>query len=97
MRGASLRLGLLGRLGLVSRALLVSATPSTVSSVTTTSSLTVTLLLFEGWLIWPTLNGAELLSLVSRGFCSLPLFPGKTDGLAHVCNIQGFDTFLLAE
>ena len=85
--GASLRLSLLGRLGLVSRALLVSATPSTISSAATTPSLTITLLLFEGWLIRPALDSAQLLSLVSRGLASFPLFPCKTDGLAHVGNI----------
>ena len=85
---SSLRLGLLDRLGLVSRALLVPATSCAISSATTTPSLTITLLLFEGWLIWPTLDSAQLLSLVSRGFGSLPLFPCKTDGLAHVGNVQ---------
>ena len=94
---ASLRLGLLGRLGLVSRALLVPAASPTVSSATTSSSLTITLLLFEGWLVWPTLDSAQLLSLVSRGFGPFPLFPCKTDSLAHVGNVQGFDLLLLAE
>ena len=88
LRGASLRLGLLGGLSLVSRALLVSATPSTVSSVATSSSLTITLLLFKGWLIRPALDGAQLLSLVLRSFASFPLFPCKTNGLAHVGNVQ---------
>ena len=73
MRGAGLRLGLLGRLGLVSRALLVSATPSTVSLAATTSSLTITLLLLEGWLIGPALDSAQLLSLVTRGLSSFSL------------------------
>ena len=94
MRGTSLRLRLLGRLGLVSQALLVPATPSAVSSAAATSSLAITLLLFEGWLIWPTLDSAQLLSLVSRGLASFPLFPCKTDSLAHVGNIQGFDMLL---
>ena len=64
LRGTGLRLGLLGRLGLVSQALLVSATPSTVFSAVPTSSLTITLLLFEGWLVWPALDSTQLLSLV---------------------------------
>ena len=97
MGRASLRLRLLSGLGLVSRALLVSATPSTISSVATTSSLTITLLLFEGWLIWPALDSAQLLSLVPRGLSSLPLFPCETDGLAHVGNIQCLDLLLLAK
>ena len=97
MGRASLRLQLLGRLGLVSWALLASATPSTIPLVTATSSLTITLLLFEGWLIWPALNSTELLGLVPRGFASFPLFPCKANGLAHVGNIQCFDTFFLAE
>ena len=97
MRGTSLRLRLLGRLGLISRALLVLATPSAVSSAATTSSLTITLLLFEGWLIWSVLDSAQLLSLVVGGLASFPLLPCKTDGLAHVGNIQRLDTLLLAE
>ena len=56
LRGASLWLRLLDGLGLVSRALLVSASSSAVPSATSTSSLTITLLLFEGWLIWPVLG-----------------------------------------
>ena len=97
LRGPSLRLGLLSGLGLVSRALLVPATPSMISLVATTTSLTITLLLFEGWLIWSTLNSTQLLSLVLRGFSSLFLFPCKADGLVHVGNIQRLDTLLLAE
>ena len=97
MRGPSLRLGLLSGLGLVSRALLVPATPSAISSTTTTPSLSITLLLFKGWLVWPALDSAQLLSLVPRGLASFPLFPCETYGFAHVGNIQSFDTFLLAE
>ena len=97
LRGTGLRLGLLGRLGLVSWALLVPATPSAVPLATTASSLTITLLLFKGWLIRSALDSAQLLSLVPRGLASFPLFPCKTNGLAHVGNIQGFDTLLLAE
>ena len=97
MRGAGLGLSLLGRLGLVSRALLVPATPSAVSLAATTSLLTITLLLFEGWLVWPALDSAQLLSLVSRGFASFPLLPRKTDSLAHVGNVQGLDMLLLAK
>ena len=88
MRRTSLRLGLLGRLSLVSQALLVSATPSTIPSVTTTTSLTITLLVFEGWLVRPVLDSTQLLSLVPRSLASFPLFPCKTDGLAHVGNVQ---------
>ena len=55
---ASLRLGLLDRLGLITRALLVPAASCTIPSATTTPSLTITLLLFEGWLIWPALDSA---------------------------------------
>ena len=88
---------MLDGLGLVSRALLVPTTPSAVSSATTTSSLTITLLLFEGWLIWAAFDRAQLLSLVPRGLASFPLFPCKTDGLAHVGNVQGLDVFLLAK
>ena len=97
MRGASLRLRLLGGLGLVSWALLVPAASSTVSSAATTSSLTITLLLLEGWLVWPALDSAQLLSLVPRGFGSFPLFPRKTNGLAHVGNVQCLDLLLLTE
>ena len=97
LRWASLRLALLDRLGLVSRALLVPASSSAISSAATTSSLTITLLLFEGWLVWPTLNSAQLLSLVPRGFGPLPLFPCKTNGLAHVGNVQRLDLLFLAE
>ena len=61
------------------------------------SSLTITLLLFEGWLVWPALDSTQLLSLVPRGFSSFPLLPGKTDGLAHVGNIQCFDCLFLTE
>ena len=85
LRGTSLGLGLLDGLGLVSWALLVTASPSTISSSTLASSLTITLLLFEGWLIWPALDSAQLLSLVSQGrLSSSPLFPGKSYRLAYV-------------
>ena len=87
LRRASLRLGLLDRLGLVSRALLVPAASSTVSSATATSSLTITLLLFEGWLVRSALDSTQLLSLVPRGLSSSSLFPGKTNGLAHVGDV----------
>ena len=97
LRGASLWLGLLDGLGLVSRALLVSASSSAVPSATSTSSLTVTLLLFEGRLIWPALDSAQLLSLVLRGLSSFPLFPCETDGLLHVGYIQRLYTFPLTE
>ena len=97
MRGASLRLRLLGGLGLIPRTLLVLATPSAVSSAATTSSLTITLLLFEGWLVWPALDSAQLLSLVSRSLASFPLLPCETDGLAHISNVQSLDVFLLTE
>ena len=97
LRGTGLRLRLLGRLGLVSWALLVSAMPSAVSSAMSASSLTITLLLFEGWLVWPALDSAQLLSLVPRGLASFPLFPRETYSLAHVGNVQGFDMFLLTE
>ena len=97
LRRASLRLGLLDRLGLVSWALLVPAMPSVVSLSAATSSLTITLLLFEGWLIWAAFYRAQFLSLVSRGFGPFPLFPCKTDGLAHVGNVQCFDVLLLTK
>ena len=97
LRGASLRLRLLSGLGLVTRALLVSASSSVVSSTMLTPSLSITLLLFEGWLIQSALDSAQLLSLVTRGLSSFSLLPGKADGLAHVGNIQEFDTFFLAE
>ena len=94
---SSLRLGLLDRLGLVSRALLVPAASCTIPSATTTSSLTVTLLLFEGWLIWAAFDRAQLLSLVLGGLGSLPLFPRKTNGFAHVGDVQCLDLLFLAE
>ena len=97
LRRTSLRLGLLGELGLVSWALLVPAMPSAVSSAVAASSLTITLSLFEGWLIWSTLDSAQLLSLVSRGLTSFPLLPCKTDGLAHVGNIQRLDVLFLTK
>ena len=53
--------------------------------------------MFKGWLIWPALDSTQLLSLVSRGFGPLPLFPGKTNGLAYVGDVQRLDTVLLAE
>ena len=43
------------------------------------------------------LDSAKLLSLVPGALGSFPLFPGKTDGLAHVSYIQILDTILLAE
>ena len=95
LRGARLKLGLLDGLSLVSRALLVAASSTAVSSSLSTSSLTVTLLLFEGWLVWPALDSAQLLSLVPRSLSSFPLLPGETDGLSHVGYVQGFDTFSL--
>ena len=64
LRGASLGLILLDGLGLVSRALLVATSSATAPSSTLTASLAITLLLFEGWLVRPTLNSAQLLSLV---------------------------------
>ena len=97
LRGASLGLGLLSGLGLVSRTLLVSASPSVVSSATLPTSLSITLLLFKGWLIQSALDSTQPLSLVTRRLPSFSLFPGKTDGLVHVGNIQRFDTLLLAE
>ena len=95
--GTGLRLRLLDGLSLVSRALLVSTTSSAISSTTTTSSLTITLLLFEGWLVWAAFDRAQLLSLVSRGLTSFPLLPCKTNGLAHVGDVQGFDLLLLTK
>ena len=43
------------------------------------------------------LDSTQLLSLVSRGLASLPLFPCKTNSLAHIGNVQRFDTLLLAK
>ena len=68
-----------------------------ISSAATSSSLTITLLLFEGWLVWPALDSAQLLSLVPRGFASFPLFPCKTDSLAHIGNVQGLNMLFLTE
>ena len=97
MGGTGLGLGLLDGLGLVSQTLLVPSASTTVSSAAATTSLTITLLLFEGWLVWSALDSAQLLSLVPRGFSSFPLFPRKTDGLAHVSYVQSFYVLLLAE
>ena len=85
-QGSRRRLGLLDGLGLVSWALLVTALSSMVSSSASTTLLTITLLLFEGWLIQPALDSAQLLSLVLRGggLSSFSLLPGKSYGLAYV-------------
>ena len=88
LRGASLRLRLLGGLGLVSWALLVMTLPSTIPSAVLPSLLAITLLLLKGWLIWSALDSTQLLSFVTRRFSSFPLFPGKPNGLVHVGNIQ---------
>ena len=97
LRGAGLWLRLLDGLGLVSWALLVSTSSSTIPSATATSSLTITLLLFEGWLVRSAVDSAQPLSLVARSLSSFPLFPGKTNGLAHVFDVQRFDPLSLAE